>query len=100
MNRDQTLEAGTAIRRPRRTSMLLLGAIISLGALVWISLSIWTAPLGLMWHFFHGHSASFEGHRVDVPWDMWVSRSTPGVLLMVRHTPKYPLLQSPSAIFL
>jgi len=68
--------------------------------LVWIATFVWTAPIGLAWHLFHGNFAPFEGRKVPVPPDMWASRSDGGGLIIMREAPKYPLFHSPSAIML
>jgi len=67
-----------------------------LGGSVWLSLNVWTAPVGLIWHSIHGRSIIFDGHTVDVPWDMWVENSSAQSLMIIREAPKYPLQQLPA----
>jgi hypothetical protein len=85
-----------------RIARLLLAAALLFGALVWISLDVWTAPAGLVWHLFHGTSVSFEGHKVAVPWDMLVPLSGDRALMMTRQVPSHPIpmLHSPAATIL
>jgi hypothetical protein len=85
---------------PSRRSMLLLGTAVSFGVLVWISFNIWTTPAGMFWHLVHGKSASFEGHPIHVPWDMWVSSSNTNALTIIRQAPQYSWTHSPSGILL
>jgi hypothetical protein len=80
--------------------MLLLGTAVSFGALAWVCLNIWTVPAGMFWHLFHGKSASFEGHLLHVPWDMWASNTSAHDLSIIRAAPQYSLLHSPSGILL
>ncbi len=83
-----------------RTSGRLLAGVLLFGALVWVSLNVWTASVGLVWHLFHGNFTSFDGHRIHVPWDMWIHRSADQTLTIVREAPKYPILRSPAGIIL
>jgi hypothetical protein len=85
-----------------RVARLLLAAALLFGALVWISLDVWTAPAGLVWHLFHGSSVSFEGHRVAVPWDMLVLHLDEKAFMMTRQVPSHaiPILHSPAAVIL
>src|ERR1700735_1241730 len=77
---------------------LLAGAFLFL-SLVWVCLNVWTAPIGMIWHIFHGNFTSFEGRKIHVPWDMWVLRS-PESITVLREAPKYPILRSPASIIL
>jgi hypothetical protein len=83
-------------------AQLLLAAALLFGALVWISLNVWTAPAGLVWHLFHGTSVSFEGRKIAVPWDMLVPLSGDRALMMIREAPSHPIsmLHSPAAVIL
>jgi hypothetical protein len=85
-----------------RIARALLAAALLFGALVWISLNVWTAPAGLVWHLFHGTSVSFEGHRIGVPWDMLVPLSGDRALMMIREAPNHPIpmLHSPAGTIL
>jgi hypothetical protein len=83
-----------------QVARMVLAGVVLLAALVWISLNVWTASFGLVWHLFHGNFTSFEGHGIHVPWDMLVLRSADPSLTMVRETPKYPILRSPGGIIL
>jgi hypothetical protein len=85
-----------------RIARLLLAAALLFGALVWISLNVWTASAGLVWHLFHGTSVSFEGHKIGVPWDMLVPLSGDRALMIIREAPSHPIpmLHSPAATIL
>jgi hypothetical protein len=83
-----------------RVARMVLAGTLLFAALVWVSLNVWTASLGVVWHVFHGNFTSFEGHRIHVPWDMLVLRSADPSLTMVREAPTYPILRSPGGIVL
>jgi hypothetical protein len=87
------------LRKGQITRRLVTGVLL-VGAFVWFSLNVWTAPVGLVWHSFHGNFTSFEGHRVPIPWDIWVGRSAKGSLMVTREASKYPILRSPAGTIL
>jgi hypothetical protein len=68
--------------------------VLTLGSLIWISLNVWTAPAGILWHVLHGRFITFGGQKIAVPWDMWVNRSNQSCLI-IREAAKYRLLNSP-----
>jgi hypothetical protein len=80
--------------------ILIAGVALSFAMSVWILFNVWTAPAGLFWHLFHGKFASFDGRRIHVPWDMWVSSSGVHSLSIIRDAPLHPFLHSPSGILL
>jgi hypothetical protein len=82
---------------PRKNLFLLLAAFVLLG-MVWLSLNVWTAPVGLLWHLFHGSFTSFEKRKIHVPWDMWRENSGDGALTLIRWKPAYRILTSPSGV--
>lgn len=77
-----------------RISRWSFAVVLTLGSLVWISLNLWTAPIGLLWHISHGRFASFGDRRIAIPWDMWVDRGNHGIVI-VREAAKHRLLNSP-----
>jgi hypothetical protein len=72
--------------------------VILFAALVWACMNVWTAPMGVIWHTFHGGSASFEGHKIHVPWDMIVLQQDDQSITIIREAPKYPILRSPRGV--
>src|SRR6266571_589839 len=83
-----------------RGSRLLLAGILLMGVLVWISLNVWTVPVALVWHLFHGNLTSFDGHSIHVPWDMWIYRPPGQALIINREAPRYSILRSPAGSIL
>lgn len=83
-----------------RFSRLMLASILLVGICVWAALNVWTAPLGLAWHLFHGQFAFFHGHPIKVPWDMFVLQSGGGNITILREAPRYAVLGSPSGLMI
>jgi hypothetical protein len=77
-----------------RISRWSFALVLSFGVLIWISLNVWTAPAGILWHVFHGRFITFGGQKIAVPWDMWVDGSSESTI-MIREAAKYRLLNSP-----
>jgi hypothetical protein len=90
---DQPKRPETSVKR--NAARLSVVGLLVIVALVWITLDVWTAPLGFVSHVLRGTYASFEGQAVRVPWDMWVQLSDNDTLMIVRRAPTYPLLNSP-----
>jgi hypothetical protein len=88
------------LKKIGRGSRLLLAGVLLMGVLVWISLSVWTVPVALVWHLFHGNLTSFDGHDIHVPWDMWIYRSAGQTLMITREAPRYSILRSPAGTML
>jgi len=80
----------------RRQSNLVALGILLVGAMAWLLLQFWTAPLGVCSHLLFGQAAFFEGHRIPVPWDMLVAGSTKDHLVLVRESPRFRLLRAPA----
>jgi hypothetical protein len=77
-----------------RISRWSLALVLAFSVVVWISLDVWTAPAGILWHLFHGRSTIFAGEKIVVPWDMWVDGSSQSIAI-TREAAKYGLLNSP-----
>lgn len=77
-----------------------LAVVLLFGALEWVSLNVWTAPIGMVWHLFHGSFTPFDGHKIHVPWDMWVSNSADHSVVIIRPASKHPVLRSPAGVML
>ncbi|MGA9882643.1 MAG: hypothetical protein WBQ34_02870 [Candidatus Acidiferrales bacterium] len=75
----------------------LLAIIVALCA--WFVPEFWTAWMGIGWHILHGSSFEFEGHRIEVPWDMAVSSGRTDFAI-VRQMPKYAIFKPPSGIMM
>jgi len=74
--------------------------VLLLGALALIAVYVWTAPVGFVWHLFHGNFTSFDGQRIPVPGDMWAHLADNGGLTIMREAPKYRLTSAPSGIMM
>ncbi len=59
--------------------------VLLLGALALIAVYVWTAPVGFVWHLFHGNFTSFDGQRIPVPGDMWAHLADNGGLTIMRE---------------
>jgi hypothetical protein len=79
----------------RRFARGLLAVALIFAALVWISFDVWTAPIGLAWHIFHGDSVSFDGRKVRVPWDMRAFQPDDRSVMLIREEPRYAFLRQP-----
>jgi hypothetical protein len=84
------------VRKPlaSRISRWSLTLVLAFGSLVWITLNVWTAPTGILWHVFHGRATAFGSQKIVVPWDMWVDRPNQS-LMIIREPAKYRLVNSP-----
>lgn len=100
----QSTDSSLSRQRSRRFAKGLLAVALIFVALAWISFDVWTAPIGLVWHLFHGNSISFDGRKVHVPWDMWAPQlSNLGgdqSVMLIRETPSYTLVRQPYGLIL
>ncbi len=94
----QEPESMTNQRNPRKTILYLV--IVAFVLCLYAIPRIWTAPLGVLWHIRHGTFVEFEHQQIRVPWDMWVITSGDHALTILRQTPEFPVLNSPSGVIL
>jgi hypothetical protein len=89
------------VKKPSlRKRLISLGGAIVLLVLLWVFLYVWTAPVGLIWHVFHGNFTTFEQHEIRVPWDMWRVSSSGTHLTLLREASKYRIINSPSGVII
>ena len=77
-----------------------MAGVLVIAVLVWVSLDVWTAPVGMVWHLFHGRFTSFEGHKILVPWDMWAEHNSVGAIDIIRTQPDYPIARSRTGVIM
>jgi hypothetical protein len=86
--------------RISRASMQRMAAFVVGCALAWFFANVWTAPTGIGWHAVHGSDVAFQGQKIPVPWDMWVSNSDDEGLAITREAARDPLFRSASGLIL
>ena len=74
--------------------------VIVVVTLMYVSTNVWTAPIGLVWHLFHGNAVSFSGYKIYVPGDRWAHTSGRDGVTILRQAPNYNIFHSPSGILL